>query len=69
VAVVSGLLLARYREIFFAMLSLALSMIFYGILIKAYWITGGERRVDDRPPLASWDSPWRGKGSASPCMP
>jgi ABC-type branched-subunit amino acid transport system permease subunit len=29
-----GFLLARYREIFFAMLSLAMSMIFYGVLVK-----------------------------------
>jgi ABC-type branched-subunit amino acid transport system permease subunit len=29
-----GFLLARYREIFFAMLSLAMSMILYGILVK-----------------------------------
>src|SRR5690242_10717265 len=29
-----GFLLARYREIFFAMLSLALSMILYGALVK-----------------------------------
>lgn len=29
-----GFLLARYREIFFAMLSLAMSMIFYGALVK-----------------------------------
>jgi len=41
VAALTGLLLARYREIFFAMLSLAFSMILYGILLKAYWITGG----------------------------
>ena len=34
VAGVVGLLLARYREIFFAMLSLALSMILYGVLVK-----------------------------------
>ena len=34
VAVVVGFLLARYREIFFAMLSLALSMILYGVLVK-----------------------------------
>jgi len=33
-AVVVGFLLARYREIFFAMLSLALSMILYGVLVK-----------------------------------
>lgn len=35
VAVVLGLLMARYREIFFAMLSLALSMILYGMLVRA----------------------------------
>ena len=34
VAWVLGLLLARYREIFFAMLSLAFSMILYGVLVK-----------------------------------
>jgi branched-chain amino acid transport system permease protein len=30
-----GLLLARYRDIFFAMLSLAFSMILYGLLVKS----------------------------------
>ncbi len=35
VAAFAGLLLARYREIFFAMLSLALSMILYGLLVKS----------------------------------
>lgn len=34
-AVVVGVLLARYREIFFAMLSLAISMILYGLLVKS----------------------------------
>jgi ABC-type branched-subunit amino acid transport system permease subunit len=34
VAAVFGLLLARYRAIFFAMLSLAFSMILYGLLVK-----------------------------------
>jgi len=34
VAVVLGLLLAKYRDIFFAMLSLAFSMILYGLLVK-----------------------------------
>jgi ABC-type branched-subunit amino acid transport system permease subunit len=33
-AFIAGFLLARYREIFFAMLSLAMSMIFYGVLVK-----------------------------------
>jgi branched-chain amino acid transport system permease protein len=41
VAAVIGLLLARYREIFFAMLSLAFSMTLFGALVKAYPITGG----------------------------
>jgi branched-chain amino acid transport system permease protein len=35
IAFAIGFLLARYREIFFAMLSLALSMIFYGALVKS----------------------------------
>src|SRR6185503_17478641 len=34
-AALLGLLLARYREIFFAMLSLAFSMILYGLLVKS----------------------------------
>ncbi len=40
-AALTGLLLARYREIFFAMLTLAFSMTLYGVLVKAYRITGG----------------------------
>jgi ABC-type branched-subunit amino acid transport system permease subunit len=35
IAALLGLLLARYREIFFAMLSLAVSMILYGLLVKS----------------------------------
>ncbi|MBI1206512.1 MAG: branched-chain amino acid ABC transporter permease [Azospirillum sp.] len=35
VAAVLGLLMARYRDIFFAMLSLALSMILFGVLVKS----------------------------------
>lgn len=35
VAAVVGLLLARYREIFFAMFSMAFSMILYGILVRS----------------------------------
>ena len=34
VAFAVGFLIARYREIFFAMLTLALSMILYGVLVK-----------------------------------
>jgi ABC-type branched-subunit amino acid transport system permease subunit len=40
VAAVVGLLLARYREIFFAMLSLAFSMILYGLLVKTAVLGG-----------------------------
>jgi len=36
-----GLLLARFRGIYFAMLSLALSMILYTVLIKFYDFSGG----------------------------
>jgi ABC-type branched-subunit amino acid transport system permease subunit len=35
VAAILGFLLARYRDIFFAMLSLAFSMILYGLLVKS----------------------------------
>lgn len=38
---VVGLFVARYREIFFGMLNLALSMVFYSVLEKAYAITKG----------------------------
>ncbi len=34
-AALLGFLMARYREIFYAMLSMALSMILYGVLVKA----------------------------------
>jgi len=35
ISMVLGLMMSRYRDIFFAMLSLALSMILYGVLVKA----------------------------------
>ncbi len=35
IAFLLGFLMARYREIFFAMLSLAFSMLLYGLLVKA----------------------------------
>jgi branched-chain amino acid transport system permease protein len=37
----TGLFLVRYRAIFFAMLNLALSMVFYALFAKLYRITGG----------------------------
>ena len=35
IAFIAGFLLSRYRGIFFAMLSLALSMILYGLLVNS----------------------------------
>jgi branched-chain amino acid transport system permease protein len=41
VGLVIGLFVVRYREIFFGMLNLALSMVFYSLLEKFYSITHG----------------------------
>lgn len=49
-ASVLGLLLARYRGIFFAMLNLAFSMILYAIFLKFYWVTGGTDGMGVRQP-------------------
>ncbi|MBI2152155.1 MAG: branched-chain amino acid ABC transporter permease [Candidatus Rokubacteria bacterium] len=38
VAALVGLVMARYREVFFAMLNLAFSMMLYGVLLKLYWL-------------------------------
>lgn len=40
-AALVGLVMARYREVFFAMLNLGFSMMLYGALLKLYWVTGG----------------------------
>ncbi|MBT5051021.1 MAG: branched-chain amino acid ABC transporter permease [Rhodospirillaceae bacterium] len=40
-AALVGLIMARYREVFFAMLNLAFSMMLFGALLKFYPITGG----------------------------
>lgn len=40
-AALIGLVMARYRAVFFAMLNLAFSMMLYGALLKLYWLTGG----------------------------
>ena len=40
-AALVGLIMARYREVFFAMLNLAFSMMLFGALLKFYNITGG----------------------------
>ena len=50
VAALVGLLMAKYRGVFFAMLNLAVSMILYAILLKFYWLTGGTDGVAVRTP-------------------
>jgi Branched-chain amino acid transport system / permease component len=47
-----GLFVMRYREIFFGMLNLALSMVLYSVLGKFYEITGGTDGLRlERPPI------------------
>ncbi len=41
VSALLGLLVARYRGVYFALLNLAFSMVLYGILLKFYSTTGG----------------------------
>jgi branched-chain amino acid transport system permease protein len=36
-----GLLVARYRGVYFSLLNLAFSMVLYGVLLKFYAVTGG----------------------------
>jgi branched-chain amino acid transport system permease protein len=50
VAALVGMLMAKYRGVFFAMLNLAVSMILYAILLKFYWLTGGTDGVAVRTP-------------------
>lgn len=45
-----GLLLARYRGIFFALLNMAFSMVVYALLLKFYRITGGTDGISISPP-------------------
>lgn len=45
-----GLLLARYRGIFFALLNMAFSMVLYAILLKFYRVTGGTDGISISPP-------------------
>jgi branched-chain amino acid transport system permease protein len=41
VSALLGLLLARYRGVYFGLLNLSFSMVLYAILLKTYWVTGG----------------------------
>lgn len=48
-----GLLVARYRAVYFALLNLAFSMVLYGVLLKFYSVTGGTDGLGvPAPPLA-----------------
>jgi ABC-type branched-subunit amino acid transport system permease subunit len=51
VGAIVGPLLARYRSIFFAMLTLALSMVLYGILVKSSAVGGSDGFNVPRPSL------------------
>lgn len=62
VAAILGLLLTRYRDIFFAMLSLAFSMILYGVLVKS-----GDLGSTDGFNVAGWTLlGWAPEGEAVP---
>lgn len=50
-------LLARYRGIFFAMLTLALSMVLYGLLMKTQSLGGSDGFNTGRPTLLGWRAP------------
>jgi len=50
VAALVGLVMARYRGVFFAMLNLGVSMILYAGLLKFYWVTGGTDGIGVRSP-------------------
>lgn len=53
-----GLLLARYRGVYFALLNLAFSMVLYAILLKSYEVTGGTDGLRlPTPSLAGWRPP------------
>lgn len=50
-----GLLIARYRAVYFALLNLAFSMVLYGILLKFYAVTGGTDGLGiGEPTLGGW---------------
>ena len=59
VAALLGLLIARYRGIFFAMLNMAISMVVYALLLKLYWVTGGTDGIGIRTPTVLGATPDR----------
>ncbi|MEM1048343.1 MAG: branched-chain amino acid ABC transporter permease [Pseudomonadota bacterium] len=54
VGLVVAPLIARYRSIFFAMLTLALSMVLYGVLVKQNWIGGSDGFNVPSPTFLGW---------------
>jgi branched-chain amino acid transport system permease protein len=58
-AALLGLLIARYRGIFFAMLNMAISMVVYALLLKLYWLTGGTDGIGIRTPTILGFAPGR----------
>ncbi len=67
VAMVLGLLMTRYREIFFAMLSLAFSMILYGVLVKSHGL-GSTDGFGIKDWTLLWIDPKGGEGSTTTLM-
>jgi branched-chain amino acid transport system permease protein len=56
VAIPIGLLCIRYVKIYFAMLTLAFSMLLYSFLFKFYHLTGGDEGIRIKSPtLTAWD--------------
>lgn len=54
VAAVIGLLLCRYREIFFAMFTMAFSMVLYGLLVRSQFLGSTDGFNVMRPSLFGW---------------
>ena len=63
-AALLGLFLARYRGIFFGMLTLAFSMILYSLLLRLYWLTGGTDGMVTAPPTILGVAPGAAAGRA-----
>ncbi|WP_417797416.1 branched-chain amino acid ABC transporter permease [Terasakiella pusilla] len=55
-----GLLLSRYRDIFFAMFSMAFSMILYGVLVKSAALGSSDGFNVTKPSLFGWAAEFNG---------
>jgi ABC-type branched-subunit amino acid transport system permease subunit len=61
-------LLARFRGIFFAMLTMALSMVAYGLLMKVEWLGGSDGFNMGRPTLLGFKLPTQHAGWILYCL-